>query len=179
MTRSADLPGHLRPATDQVAVRPLASPADLVAGLDPAGTCWGWYTTPTEARLLRAEADHWAEVAAQPNLQQLRVFALDRDLAWLVDRGVALSVVPPPGGESAPELIGGPGWLQRDRRSRLWGEHLEGTDTWYEERIPDPLLYEGLAPGAENRYAFLRYREYVRSGVVLYVRYIAVEGGAE
>jgi hypothetical protein len=178
MTRSTDPLGRLRPASDQVAVRPLASLADLVAELDPAGTYWGWYTTPTEARLLRTAAGHWDEVAARLHLQELRVFAPDRDLVWQVDRGVALSVVPRPGGEPAPDLIGGLGWLQRDRRSRLWGEHLEGTDTWYEERIPDPLQYEGFAPGTANRYAFLRYREYVRSGVVLYVRYIAVEGGA-
>jgi hypothetical protein len=166
----ADRIGALGPARDRLAVRPLATAEEVAAGLDPAGDFWGFYTTPAEARLLRAPADRWREVAEQPWLQELRVFGPDRDLRWQGDRGVALTL-------SEAGLVGGSGWLQRDRRSRLWGEWLEGTDTWYEERIPEPLRYSGLAPGTAHRYAFLGYREYVQDGVVRYVRYVEVVGG--
>jgi hypothetical protein len=156
--------------SEPVLARPLASHEDLLSRL-PQEPSWGFYTIATEARLLHAPAARWQEIAARSDLQELRVFNPDRDLHWRAGRGVELTASSEPGG---PEpTIGGAGWLQRDRRSRLWGEHLQG-DRWYEERIPDPLRYEGLTPA---RYAFLVYREYVQAGAVRYVRYLGVEGG--
>ena len=169
---------RLTDASEGLAPRPLKSPEEVVARLGEATSYWGWYATPAEARLLSGLPAFWREVALRPYLQELRVFGPDRDAQWWEGRGVELAVVPKPTAPS-PDLIGGPGWLQRDRRSRLWGEWLEGTDAWYEERIPDPLRYQGLEPGAQNRYAFLRYREYIQGGVVRYVRYLGVEGGTE
>ncbi|HET9212194.1 MAG TPA: hypothetical protein VFR03_17455 [Thermoanaerobaculia bacterium] len=156
---------------EPVTAQPLASLEELMARLPPEPS-WGFYTTPAEARLLRAPNTRWREIASLPELQELRVFSTERDLHWQAGRGVELSVVS--GADDGAALaVGGAKWLQRERRSRLWGEHLAG-DLWYEERIPDPLRYEGLAPA---RYAFLRYREYVRDGAVVYVRYLGVEGG--
>ncbi len=169
--------GQLTPASEGLAIRPLAGLAEIaeiVTSLPLETPCWGFYTTPTTARLLRAPRNRWEEIAALPHLQELRVFGPERDLHWLGDRGVELAVVPAPS-SSSPDRIGGPGWLQRDRRSRLWGELLGDTGTWYEERIPDPLRYEGLG---SHRFAFLVYREYVQAGVVRYVRYVEVQGGA-
>jgi hypothetical protein len=167
--------GQLTPASEGLALRPLASLGEVVASLPSQTPCWGFYTTPTIARLLRAPRSRWEEIAGPPHLQELRIFGPERDLHWLGDRGVELAVVPAPS-DPSPDRIGGPGWLQRDRRSRLWGEPLGDTGTWYEERIPDPLRYEGLEPGS-HRFAFLVYREYVQAGAVRYVRYLEVEGG--
>lgn len=173
MTSSASHPcDRLVPVAGPFAVRPLARVEEVVAELTPDSRSWGFYTTPAEARLLRAPVERWAEVAGLPHLQELRLFGPEGDFHWREGSGVAIT--PAPGG--AP---GSPGWWQRDRRSRLWGERLEGTESWYEERIPDPLFYEGLLPGAEERYAFLLYREYVYAGAVRYVRYLGVEGGAK
>jgi hypothetical protein len=157
---------------EPLTVRLLATLEELASRL-PLEESWGFYTTPGEARLLRAPLGRWQEIASLPRLQELRVFGPERDLHWLAGRGVELSTGSDPG-VSESQRIGGAGWLQRERRSRLWGEHL-AEDRWYEERIPDPLRYEGLAP---SRFAFLLYREYVRDGVVGYVRYLGVEGGA-
>jgi hypothetical protein len=158
-------------ATEGLAARILAAPAEVAAGLDPAKEYWGFYTTPTAARLLRASQVGWSELARAPHLQELRVFGADRDLHWRGDRGVVLTTTL--AAEATDGVAGGSGWWQRDRRSRLWGELLEGTETWYEERIPDPQRYEGLPA---SRYAFLVYREYVEDGVIRYVRYIDVQG---
>lgn len=82
------------------------------------------------------------------------------------------------GGDGASgEPVGGPGWLQRDRASRLWGERLADTGTWYEERIPRPQRYGGLGPS--RRYPFLAYREYVEGGAVRYLRYLRLEAHDE
>lgn len=177
MTHSAEhRRGHLLPAIDPFEVRTLASPAEVVSGLVPSGLVWGFYTTPSEARLLRAAPERWAELAAQRHLQELRVFGPERDFHWLEGGGVAITSAP---AGAPPGLAGSSGWWQRDRRSRLWGETLGDTGTWYEERIPDPQVYEGLVPAAGERYAFLLYREYVHAGAVRYVRYLDVQGGAK
>ncbi len=144
--------GKLIQPSEEITIHPLANLEDFLAKL-PSEETWGFYTTATEACLLRAPRARWEEIARRPTLQELRVFNDERDLHWLGDRGVELAVIPT-APEGSAQHIGGPGWVQRDRRSRLWGEALEGTATWYEERIPDPLRYEGLDPGSP-RYAFL------------------------
>lgn len=171
---SGEVLGELRPASERLLARALASRDELAAAVEAAASGWGFSTTVTEARLFHGPAARWLELARSPDLLELRVFSPGRDVHWLGSRGVELVVAGPaePGG--AP-MIGGPGWLVRDRRSRLWGEWLRD-DLWYEERIPDPLRYEGLAG---SRYAFLRYLEYVRGGRVCHVRCLAVEGGEE
>ncbi len=119
----------------------------------------------------------WLEELSKPRVREVRVFNARLDARWLEDRGVSLATEPE--GEPADAVVGGAEWLQRDRRSRLWGAWLKGTDSWYEERIPDPLRYQGLTPGAEHRFAFLCYREYIRCGVVEHIRFIEVEGGTQ
>ena len=159
----------LRLPTERVAVSPVEAWEPALAGLAPDAPLWGYLLTPSEARLCRLPAREWERQLASPRVQEARVFGAGRDLHWLDGRGVLLQV-----DSSGP--IGGEGWLERERCSRLWGEWLEDTGTWYEERIPDPLRYEGLEARKEHRNAFLRYREYVREGSVQYVRYLAVEG---
>ncbi len=170
----------LAPSDEEVRVRAFDSFTAWCEAIPP-GEPWGFYTTPTKARLLRRRGLEWSELLAWPRLVEARLFAAGCDARWLEDRGIVLELVPP--GEArdgeGEEGIGGAGWLQRDRRSRLWGSWLEGSEAWYEERIPDPLFYRGLPPGPENRFPFLRYREYVRRGVVEMVRYLAVEGGSQ
>lgn len=166
-----------RMTDERVGVTPLASLSELHAALEGCKVAWGCLITPTEARLLHRPAAEWEELLATPHLLEARLFAADRDLHWLDGRGVALRVLGQTG--DAPEVtLGGDGWWWRDRRVRLWGEHLEGHDVWYEERIPDPQVYEGLPAGPENRFPFLVMREYVRRGRVEYVRFLEVKGEA-
>lgn len=175
---------RLRPLTEAVVVRPVADWRETLRHLDSASDLWGFAATAARAELGRYPAERWRELLAQPRLVEARLFDGTWDLHWLDGRGVLLEVAEPGDGSRGQTeqpgdfRIAGDGWLQRDRRSRLWGEWLEGTDTWYEERIPDPLRYEGIAPGLDHRYVFLRYREYVRDGRVEYVRYLEVEGGS-
>lgn len=165
---------ELRRSTEPLVARKIPDLSTGVARLAPARPYWGFWTTPATAQLQRRLGREWqAQIDQEPPVE-LRVFGQDLDLHWLAGRGVCLSAA-----ETSPAEVGGPGWLERDRRSRLWGEWLEPTDAWYEERIPDPLRYGGLDPNAGNRFAFLRYREYIHRGVLQYVRYLGVEGGEE
>lgn len=169
--------------SETVSVRPVANWREVLDRRDPEATMWGMAATAARAELGLHPVERWREILERPRLIEARLFDETLDLHWLEGRGVVLEVAgsnaaedghdqPPPA-----ERIEGEAWLQRDRRSRLWGEWLEDTETWYEERIPDPLRYPGIEPGAHHRYVFLRYREYLREGRVEYVRYLGVEGG--
>lgn len=176
---------RLADLAETVAVRPIADWREALRAIDAGTTCWGIVATAARMTLGRHAIERWKELLDSPRLIEARVFDDEWDLHWLEDRGVILEVAGP-GAASEPAsgrpeelLIAGDGWYQRNRRSRLWGEWLEGTDSWYEERIPDPQRYEGLEPGEGHRYAFLLYREYIREGRVEYVRYRSVEGGTK
>lgn len=170
------------PARDPVAVRPIATLEEAGRVLETPGDCWGYLARPDTIRFLHQPGEAWRQDLADPSLVEARIFRPEADLHWLEDRGVLLEAISQDGTETAVApgsiRIGGRGWAARDRRSRLWGEHLEGTETWYEEAIPDPLSYPEIPPGPEARYVFLRYREYVRAGVVRFVRFLSLEGGA-
>lgn len=172
----------VEPARDPIAVRPIATLEEAGRALETPGDWWGYLARPDTIRFLRQPGEAWRQDLADPALVEARIFRPEADLHWLEDRGVLLEAVFQDGTEAADPAgttrIGGPGWAARDRRSRLWGEHLEGTETWYEEAIPDPLCYPGISPGLETRYVFLRYREYVRAGTVRFVRFLSLEGGA-
>lgn len=168
---------RLEEAGDRLLVRPAAALSELTAELAPEGLYWGFVTTAQEALVLQRRGKQWAELlGSQAWLEETRVFNEASDLHWLGDRGVVLREAPE--GAEGGDVIGGPGWLERRRRSRLWGEELGDTGTWYEERIPDPQVYEGIKPGAGNDLVFLRYVEYIRGGEVRYVRYLGLEGEA-
>lgn len=170
---------------ETVVVRPVADWREALSAFDRGADCWGFVATAARVVLGRHPVERWTELLESARLAEARLFDDRRDFHWLEDRGVVLEIAGEGDGAATvarqPQnfLIAGDGWFQRDRRSRLWGEWLEGTDSWYEERIPDPQRYEGLEPGAGHRYAFLCYREYIRYGRVEYVRYRSVEGGAE
>jgi hypothetical protein len=174
---------RLLPRAEVVAVHPVADWREVLDRLDPAATLWGMAATAARAELGRYPVERWRQILERPRLIEARLFDETRDLHWLEGRGVVLEVAGSGAAGDGPdrsppaERIGGDAWLQRDRCSRLWGEWLEDTDTWYEERIPDPLRYPGIEPGAGHRYVFLRYREYIREGRVEYVRYLGLEGG--
>lgn len=156
--------------------------AALTAGEESDRVLWGYLLTASRARLLSASLSLWREaVTASPFLQELRVFDGAVDFHWLGERGVVQSVDGETNdGEGTGDPVVAPeGWLQRDRRSRLWGEWLRGTELWYEAGIPDPIAYEGLSPGPEQRFVFLRYREYICHGRAKYIRYLDIEGGAD
>jgi hypothetical protein len=187
MREGADPDGlpRLEYLTEAVIVRPVADRRQALGGFEPGSACWGFVATAARAVLGRYPLERWTELLESPRLIEARLFDDRRDFHWLENRGVVLEA---PGTNVAAEptepaertfRIEGEHWLQRDRLSRLWGTWLEGTDSWYEERIPDPQRYGGLDPGKESLYGFLRYREYIRDGRVEYVRYRSVEGGAE
>ena len=170
-----DIPAGLVQSRDHVRVRPLSALTELTAGLEPEKRYWGFVLTASEARWHRRSGREWAELLEdEPWLEEARVFDEALDLHWLGDRGVSLRRVGE--GEQGKDVLGGTGWLQRDRRSRLWGEELGDTGTWYEERIPNPLVYEGVEPGAGKDLVFLKYVEYVQGGEVRHVRYLGLEG---
>ena len=187
MSTGGDPAGRPRLAdlAETVVVRPVADRRAALRGIDPASACWGFAATAARVVLGRYPVERWAELLESPRLVEARLFDDRRDFHWLEGRGVVLEVAAagtaaePAGRQPRDFLIAGEEWLQRDRRSRLWGEWLEDSDSWYEERIPDPQRYEGLEPSAGNRFAFLLYREYIRAGRLEYVRYLGVEGGAE
>jgi hypothetical protein len=149
--------------------------------LDPERTWWGFVSRPDAIRFLHRFGQEWRAILGEPGLAEARVFHPGADLHWRDGRGVVieegsreqLDAEPPPG----TIALGGAGWLARERRSRLWGEYLDGSDFWYEEAIPDPLRYEGVSPGQHHRYVFVRYREYVQRGSVRFVRFLRLEGG--
>lgn len=178
-------PLRLVELAETIVVRPVASLVGALGAFDAAASVWGFVATAARVDLGRYPLDRWRELLGHPRLVEARLFDDQRDLHWLEGRGVLLSVDHPadPGGaqeQSPADLrIEGKQWLQRDRRSRLWGEHLGGTESWYEERIPDPLRYPGIEPVDGHRYVFLRYREYVRGGRVEIVRYLEVVGGSK
>jgi hypothetical protein len=162
----------LRKMTGYLVGTALASLDQALAELPETGELWGFWTTPARAGLGRRAAAEWQAVLSDPRLLEARVFGEALDLHWLAGRGFCLR----PAGAAPGEAIGGgEEWLERERRSRLWGEWLAEAAGWYEERIPDPQRYEGLVPGRDVL-AFLVYREYVAAGVVRYVRYLRVEG---
>lgn len=168
-------PAPLRPSREPLAARPLARLEDALEAIAPREDYWGFLATPAEARLERRPGAEWRELLARPRRLEARIFADRLDLRWLDDRGLAL--VPAAEADAdGLEVVGGEGWQERERRSRLWGEWLEGSELWVEERIPRPIAYRGLAPGPASRDPFLRYVEYVRGGVVRQVRYLTVEG---
>jgi hypothetical protein len=164
----------LQRMTGRLLARPLDHLAAVEEVLPATGDLWGFFTTAAEARLGRHTAAQWRSFLRRPGLVEARIFDEERDVHWLAGRGLFL-VAAGPDADPA-EVVGGEGWLQRDRRSRLWGEWLAEAGGWYEERIPHPQCYSGLAPGPENNFAFLVYREYVCQGAVRYVRYLRVEG---
>ena len=166
----------LETMTDRLEIRPVGTLAEALALLPEADDRWGFWTTPAEAHLGRQNAEQWRSVLAMPRLTEARIFGEDMDLHWRGDRGVCLRLRTAEA--ASEELVSGPGWLQRQRRARLWGEWLAEAGGWYEERIPDALRFAGLAWGPENVLAFLVYREYVFRGAVQYVRYLGVEGGS-
>lgn len=170
---------RLRPCRERVTVHPVATVEEAGAALAPAADCWGYLATPAAIRLLHRPGPEWATLLAEPRLAEARIWNPRLDLRWRDGRGVLLRVADPEAaGDGSPgETLGGDGWWLRDRRSRLWGEWLEATGLWYEERIPDPIAYPGLEPGPENRNPFLRYREYVHGGVVAHLRFVKLEGG--
>lgn len=170
---------QLEEAPALVRSSPLTSLAAAQAVLQDGEPYWGFFSTPAEIRLEQASGAAWREHLAHPRLLEVRVFSGDLDLHWREGRGVLLEEEAAPAAALAGGAIciGGPGWMGREQRSRLWGEHLEGTDTFYEGRIPDPWRYPGLTPGPAQRYAFLRYREYLKEGVVRHVRYLEIVGG--
>ena len=165
---------ELSPSTQVFGLCPVESIEALVERLESEKTYWGFWIIPTRVRLERRSAADWRDVLREPHLQEARIFSRSLDLHWLDGRGL---VVAPGAGDGTS--VGGDGWLERSRKSRLWGEWLEGTRAWYEERIPDPHEYVGLEPGPQNRFAFLRYREYLRDGQVRTIRYEGVEGGSK
>jgi hypothetical protein len=156
----------------------LTAPSELLALLPEAEGLWGYALTPATARLARLSGDQWRSVLREPFLLEARIFSSELDLHWLDGRGVCLRIRGV-GEAGRDDDIAGQCWWWRDRRCRLWGENLEGHDAWYEERIPDPQRYAGLAPGAQSLYPFLRMREYLRAGSVRYVRFLEVEGGIQ
>ncbi|MGH9361588.1 MAG: hypothetical protein ACRD2T_06695 [Thermoanaerobaculia bacterium] len=165
----------LQHMTDRLSARPVASLAEAARLLPEDGDLWGFFTAPAEAHLGRLSAAEWRAVLADPRLTEARIVDEVWVLHWLGGRGVYLKA----GGEDAAEdLVAGEGWLQRERRSRLWGEWLAEAGGWYEERIPDPLRYTGLPQGPESRFAFLVYREYIFRGAVCHVRYLRLEGAS-
>jgi hypothetical protein len=166
----------LQKMTDRLVARRLASVAAARSSLLPEeGDLWGFFTTPSEAHLGRRAAADWKSVLSDPRLVEARIFGEVMDLHWRGGQGILLAAG---GANAAGDRVGGDSWLQRERRSRLWGEWLGEAGAWYEERIPAPLRYEGLSQGPESRFAFVVYREYVSSGTVCYVRYLRVEGAA-
>lgn len=175
-------PWRLEPALDRALVRPVASLEEVRAALDPELTWWGYVARPDGIRFLHRSGDEWQNALAEPGLVEARIFHPGADLRWLHDRGVVLEETSEEDldADLQPDVLrlGGDGWWARDRRSRLWGEYLEDTETWYEESIPDPVRYEGIAPGHHHRYVFLHYREYVRHGAVRFVRFLRLQGGA-
>lgn len=171
----------LAECTERVEAVPVADLLAYLVTLDPTAERWGFAATAVRARLGRLSLREWSEILAAPRLLEARLWDTTEDLHWLEGRGVLLRVIPTSasvtGGASL--AVDGSGWLVRRRRSRLWGEWLEEAGGWYEERIPDVLHYDGIAPGAESRNVFLVAREYVRLGVVEHVRYLSVEGAKE
>lgn len=172
MKRAID---QLRSVETPVTVRSVRSLEEALAELTPDRRYFGFLTTPSQARWLFRAGGEWKDLlAAEPRLEEVRLFNHEADLHWLAGFGVLLR-------EGAASVEGetrieSPGWLERCRRSRLWGEWLEDTETWYEERIPDPQAYEGIEPGAAHNFVFLLYREYVEAGQIRHVRYLGLEG---
>jgi hypothetical protein len=165
----------LEPMRDALAVQPIGRLDDALDLLPQVGEPWGFWTTPAEAHLGRLPAGEWRSILSGPRITEARVFDEETDLHWRGDRGLRLATRQAAG--AGARLVDGGGWLQRERRSRLWGEWLAEAGGWYEERIPRPHRYQGLPEGPEGCLAFLVYREYVRRGVVEHVRYLRVEGG--
>jgi|HubBroStandDraft_3_1064219.scaffolds.fasta_scaffold12092_2 hypothetical protein len=159
---------------DPLAVQPIGRLEEALDLLPREGEPWGFWTTAAEAHLGRLPAGEWRSILSGPRIAEARVFDGETDLHWRGDRGLRLSTRLPAATGAGP--VNGNGWLQRERRSRLWGEWLAEAGGWYEERIPKPHRYQGLPEGPEACRAFLVYREYVRGGVVEYVRYLRVEG---
>ena len=164
----------LGPLGDRLEIAALANVGEAAGSLVDESLYWGYYTTPDTARFLRHTWAGWRETLATARLQEARIFDRLVDVRWSGDRGVRLGL--DQGGGEPGGALAGEGWLQADRRSRLWGEWLAGTRTWYEGRIPDPLCYEGLEGGDHERFVFLIYREYIRAGTVHYSRLLDVEG---
>lgn len=166
---------RVRPSEDRLALRPLPTLEAGLTVLEEERMYWGFFTTPGEAEMSHWSGATWRRELAKHHVVEARIFGCGVDVHWLEDRGVLLAQ---DAEQKEPQVIGGVGWSERDRRSRLWGEWLEGTDTWYEERIPRPLRYPGLEASARHRFPFLEYREYIRNGVVESVRYLHVKGAA-
>lgn len=160
--------------------RELASLDEAREAIVPGTAWWGYLARPDSIRFLHRSGEEWRRLLGDPDLVEARVFHRGADLHWLDGRGVVLEDVPPAASDrevAGAQTIGGDGWWVRERRSRLWGKHLEGTEVWYEEVIPDPLRYEGIDAGPPQLYVFLCYREYVRGGAVRFVRFLGLEGG--
>ena len=164
----------LQRSNRKLAVVPLESLDQALAALPEEGSAWGFRTLPDEAMLERRSFAEWRKELGKAKLLEARIFSKTLDLHWLGDRGLLLA---DPSAIDSEATVGGEGWLERDRDSRLWGEWLEGSKAWYEARIPDPLCYKGLDPGPENCVPSLRYREWIRCGSSeRIVQYIGVEG---
>lgn len=170
-----NVPARLQAGESRVAIRPVESLSDLLELVDEDRGYWGMVLTAAAARLGRAPGATWKERLREDTLLQARLFEPASDLRWRSGRGVVLRVLKPgAAADDGETVIGGAGWCRRERCERLWGKALDGSGTWYEERIPAPQTYEGLAPG--HRFAFLKVVEYVEGGSVRYVRYVEVEG---
>ena len=164
---------ELKPLAEALAAQAVATLADGLKTLPAGGELWGFYTTPATAQMGRKPVEQWRALLPSLPLVEARLFSPEVDFHWLGGQGVVLS-----GGAAGAELVAGAeaGWYRRERSCRLWGEHLEGKGCWYEELIPDPIVYHGLPADPEHRNPFVRLCEYVRDGVVEYVRFLDVEG---
>ncbi|HEX4955815.1 MAG TPA: hypothetical protein VF017_20700 [Thermoanaerobaculia bacterium] len=174
MSRDPDRPDFgLKPLALSLAARPVSTLAEGLAILPATAALWGFTATPAQARLARKPAAEWQALLPTLHLLEARLFSPEVDFRWLGGQGVVLS----DGGAGGERVAGpGPDWYTRERWCRLWGEHLEGKGSWYEQRIPDPIVYQGLPADPEHRNPFVVLREYVRGGVVEHVRFLTVEG---
>ena len=174
--------GSLAPLEELLRARPLRDLGAAREALALEGKWWGYEARPAAIRWLYRPREEWLQILGEETLVEARIFRAEVDIHWLDGRGVVIEEVSEEGREAelppGAVYLGGDDWMVRQRRSRLWGEDLEGSDVWYEEMIPDPLRYEGIAAGPDQRYIFLRYREYVHEGAVRFVRFLKLEGGS-